>query len=882
MKTDTTSPAKPKFRKDYTLPDFLIETVALEFDLEETAARVQARMSVRRNGAHDRPLVLDGEDLETVAVYVDGVQRQAGQGYQEDKESLTIDELPDRFELRTEVRIRPHENTALSGLYRSSGNFCTQCEANGFRRITWFLDRPDVMATYEVTIRAEHRLCPVLLSNGNRIDEQDLGDGRRQVVWQDPFRKPSYLFALVAGDLHCHAGTFTTASGRDVRCEIWVEPRNHDACEHALQSLQHAMAWDEMAFGREYDLDVYMIVAVGDFNMGAMENKGLNVFNSKYVLARPDTATDADYEAIEAVIGHEYFHNWTGNRITCRDWFQLTLKEGLTVYRDQEFTASRTSPAVKRIDDVRGVWAGQFPEDAGPMAHPIRPESYIEMDNFYTATVYEKGAEVIRMYATLLGTDGFRKGMDLYFERHDGQAVTCDDFRAAMADANGADLAQFERWYSQAGTPILDVREEFDSNERTYTLRFRQVAPMGQDESQFRPMHVPVRMGLLSPEGEALGLQLKGESGVGASERVIELRDAETELCFVDVPGRPIASLLRGYSAPVRLRFERSPSDLALLMAKDTDTFVRWDAGQTMFGDAILALAADQAAGRELGLESHLAEAFRAVLVDPELDGSMRSLMLVLPTESVLEQRMEVIDPDALYAARSFVRRELATACMAELQTVLAGTASAESYRATKEAIDRRRLRATALAYLASADKEAGASLAAAELDNADNMTDTMSSLGCLVQLDVSQRASALEAFYARWKEDPLVLDKWFTLQACSRLPGAVERVQELSRHPDFQLQNPNRARSLVGAFSRANPTGFHDKSGGGYRFLADQVIALDPVNPQVAARLVGAFNAWKRYDPGRQALMRAELERIQAQAGLSKNVSEVVARGLA
>lgn len=881
MKTDVATSPAPKYRKDYRQPDYWIDTVGLDFDLRDGCSSVTARLSMRRNGEHDRPLVLDGEELETLLVQVDGDVREAGSGYSIDGEQLTLGNLPAEFVLTTEVQIKPETNTALSGLYKTSGNYCTQCEAEGFRRITWFLDRPDVMAVYEVSISADTATCPVMLSNGNKVSEESLPSGRHKVVWRDPFKKPSYLFALVAGDLHCHAGTFRTMSGRDVRCEIWVEPRNKDACEHALQSLMHSMTWDEEAFGREYDLDVYMIVAVNDFNMGAMENKGLNVFNSKYVLAKPDTATDSDYEAIESVIGHEYFHNWTGNRITCRDWFQLTLKEGLTVYRDQEFTASRTSPAVKRIDDVGGLRSAQFMEDAGPMAHPIRPESYIEMDNFYTSTVYQKGAEVIRMYQTLLGVDGFRKGTDLYFERHDGQAVACDDFRDAMASSAGRDLEQFENWYLQAGTPILRVESSYDAASQSFELIFRQEAPSGQDAGRFRPMHMPIRMGLLGPDGAPIALHVEGEAGGGELERVIELLQLETRVRFTHVAAEPVASLLRAFSAPVVMRYERPQSDLVHLMAHDTDAFTRWDSAQTLYGDAVLKLALDAGGESDWALDGALVEAFRAVLTDEHLDGSTRALMLTLPGERVLSQAMDVIDPDALYAARTFVRQSLARACSAELDGIYNTTKASGAYVADKGEIDRRRLHGTALFYLAAADEARGSVLAAAELAAADNMTDTMAALACLVGLDVPQRAVALADFYSRWSQDPLVLDKWFTQQACSRLPGAAQRVLDLAGHADFSLGNPNRARALVGAFSQANPTGFHQRDGMGYRFLADQVIALDATNPQIAARFVGGFNSWKRYDAARQALMRAELTRIQSQEGLSKNTSEIVSRAL-
>jgi aminopeptidase N len=880
--TETQAAPQRKYRKDYTPPAFWIERVELSFDLHEDHALVRARLECRRNGEGDAPLVLDGEELETLAVRLDGVELQPGR-YVVEPETLTVPDVPDAFVLETEVRLRPQDNLALSGLYKSSGNFCTQCEAEGFRRITWSLDRPDVMARYTTTITADRASFPVLLSNGNRVEEQQLDDGRQRVVWVDPFPKPCYLFALVAGDLVCKPGSFTTASGRDVRLEIWVEPQNIDACGHALQSLQRAMKWDEEVFGLEYDLDVYMLVAVGDFNMGAMENKGLNLFNSKYVLARPETATDDDYEAIEGVIAHEYFHNWTGNRVTCRDWFQLTLKEGLTVFRDQQFSADMTSAAVKRIDDVRTLRAVQFPEDAGPMAHPIRPESYIEMDNFYTATVYEKGAEVIRMYHTLLGPDGFRRGMDLYFERHDGQAVTCDDFRAAMADANGRDLTQLERWYLQAGTPRLEVQERWDATRGALSLTFCQLAPEGRAEG-FLALHVPVRMGLVGPFGHDVPLELEGEERASdaPTERVLELTELEQTFTFVGLQKCPVSSVLRGASAPLELRLQRSREDLAFLMANDADPFNRWDAGQVLFGDAILHLTQAQMARHDLQLPDVLRDAFRAVLLDETLDGSIKSLMLALPTERVLAQRMDVVDPDALFAAREFVKRELARELRDELEAIYQQHLPSGPYSIDKASIDRRRMQNAALAYLTTQDDPALVELAKDQFDQADNMTDGEAALACLVARDVPQRQAALDAFYARWRRDPLVLDKWFALQASCRLPGAPARVRALAGHADFNLTNPNRARALVATFAGANPTGFHDASGDGYAFVAEQVLALDPRNPQVASRLVGAFNPWRRYDGQRQALARGQLERIRSTDGLSRNVFEIVERALA
>jgi aminopeptidase N len=881
------SSEKPRavYRADYRPPDYRIETADLSFELGEEVTVVEARLGIVRSemlAGDVPPLVLDGEALVLRSVAIDG--RVLGPSeYRLDEETLTIESPPARFELTTRVEIRPQDNTELSGLYKTGGTFCTQCEAHGFRRITFFLDRPDVMARFRVRIAADRARYPMLLSNGNRTEAEDLPDGRHRVCWEDPFPKPSYLFALVAGDLRCHGGSFTTRSGREVRLEIWVEPANVDRCEHALASLERAMQWDEQRFGLEYDLDVYMIVAVNDFNMGAMENKGLNVFNSKYVLARPDTATDDEYEAIEAVIGHEYFHNWTGNRVTCRDWFQLTLKEGLTVFRDQEFSADVRSRPVKRIQDVKTLRSAQFPEDAGPMMHPIRPESYISMDNFYTATVYEKGAEVVRLYDTLLGSEGFRRGMDLYFERHDGQAVTCDDFRSALADANGADLSSLERWYSQAGTPQLDVAWEHDPVARTYALTLRQSYPAADPGDARAPLPIPVRVGLLAADGSELPLRLADdEAGDAPRERVLLLEDAEQRFVFRDVPERPVPSLLRGFSAPVKLRAALEGRELAFLMGHDGDAFNRWEAGQQLATRLLLALALDAAEGRSLTLDPDFSDAFGRVIMDQALDGSLKSLALTLPDERVLGQEQAVIDVDALHAARDFAIGELARVHRPVLAETWERNAGSRPSRNDKTAIDERRLKNTALRYLSRLGDSEWLARVVHQFESADNMTDRQAALSMLVGLDVPQREAALAAFYDDWRTDPLVLDKWFALQAASPLPETPERVRALYQHPDFSLRNPNRVHALVASFAAGNPVRFHDPSGSGYRFLADAALELDPLNPQVAARMVSYFSHWRRYDESRQELMREQLERISALPQLSKDVFENVGRALA
>jgi len=870
-------------RLDYRPPDFWIERVELLFRLERERTRVHARLSGRRNEAANpgrRPLVLDGEGLELHALRLNGSDLVIGE-FEVTDESLIVPEVPDRFELETEVELDPRANTRLSGLYLTNGIYCTQCEAHGFRRITYFLDRPDVMARFSVRIEAERARAPVLLSNGNRVESGNLPDGRHFVRYEDPFKKPSYLFALVAGDLACERDTFRTRSAKNVGLEIWVEPQNLGKCAHALRSLQRAMQWDEELFGREYDLDVYQIVAVNDFNMGAMENKGLNVFNSRYVLADEASATDDDYQAIEGVIAHEYFHNWTGNRVTCRDWFQLTLKEGLTVFRDQQFSADMGSAAVKRIDDVRKLRLAQFAEDAGPMAHPIRPESYVSMDNFYTATVYEKGAEVVRLYHTLLGADGFRRGMDLYFERHDGQAVTCDDFRAAMADANGVDLAQFERWYSTPGTPVLEVHGAHDAGARLYDLTLRQVLPKtGGVEPE--PLHLPVRVALLGPDGRELGLRLSGEyKDQAASTRTLELRERERTFRFVDVPVRPVPSLLRGFSAPVKLRLARPRAELAFLMAHDADPFSRWDAGQQLAKEVLLELVAAQAKGAAPGLAPELVDAFGRILADERLDGSFRALALALPDELTLGQELEPTDPAAIHAARRLAVRTLAAAHRARLLDTYRRLAERAAGGLEAAAIDARRLRNRCLLYLASLEEPETTALALQQFERARNMTDAEAALAALVGVDGKERELALDAFYRRWKHDPLVLDKWFRLQAVAPQPSTFERVLALASHPDFTLRNPNRVRALLGAFAHANPARFHAEDGRPYAFVADKVLALDALNPQLAARMVSAFNSWRRYVAPLRERMRAELERIAAHPGLSKDTGEIVGRAL-
>ena len=874
-------------RSAYRPPDYRIDAVRLDFDLRETETRVRAELEIHREPValgDVPPLVLDGEGLETLSVGVDGRQL-APHEYALRETELELPAPPERFTLTTQVRIHPEANTTLSGLYKSGGSFCTQCEAHGFRRITWFLDRPDVMSRYSVRLEADAERYPVLLSNGNRGESERLADGRHAVRWSDPHPKPCYLFALVAGDLRCVRGQHTTPSGRQVELEIWVEPRNLDRCDHALRSLQRAMRWDEEVFGLEVDLDLYMIVAVDTFNMGAMENKGLNLFNSKYVLARPETATDDEYEAIEAVIGHEYFHNWTGNRVTCRDWFQLTLKEGLTVFRDQQFTADMTSAPLKRIHDVATLRSHQFPEDAGPLAHPIRPEVYIAVDNFYTPTVYEKGAEVIRLYHTLLGAEGFRRGMDLYFERHDGQAVTCDDFRSAMQDANDADLGAFERWYSQAGTPRLEARGRFDAAAQRYHLTLRQQLPETAAATPREPLPIPVRLALLGAEGRELPLRYAGEREPAPGERVLRLEAAEEhfefDLAGTD-PGRtPVPSLLRSFSAPVKLDAGLSREELAFLFARDTDPVSRWDAGQTLAREVLLELASDAAAGRALELPADFEAAMGAVLADPGLDGSLCAAMLELPPLRVLAEEQAPIDFAPLLAAREFARAALARAHRDALEA-LAGAPAPAPYRPDKVQIDARRLRNTALAYLAALEEPAWTARLTEQFESTDNMTDRQAALQLLVHAGGEAAERALAQFHDTWRDDPLVLDKWFSVQALSRRPDSFERVVALTEHVDFAWTNPNRVRALLGAFATGNPARFHAADGAPYALLADAVLRLDPDNPQLAARLLASLNAWRRFAEPQRGAMHEQLERIAATRPLAPDVFEIASRALA
>ena len=870
--------------KDYCPPAFIVDDVNLFFELHPEATRVTCRQQLQRRdrGDTDGHLVLMGEQMQLESVKINDRLLPAA-AYTADEDSLTIMIVPEgQFSLEIVTVIQPVNNTSLEGLYMSNGMFCTQCEAQGFRRITYFLDRPDVMARFSATLVADRTAYPVLLANGNPVASGELVNNRHWVRWEDPHKKPCYLFALVAGQLECLEDRFVTMSGREVSLHIYVEAHDLDKCDHAMHSLKASMRWDEQRFGREYDLDRYMIVAVSHFNMGAMENKGLNIFNTKFVLARPDTATDADYEQIEAVIGHEYFHNWSGNRVTCRDWFQLSLKEGFTVYRDQEFTADQTSRAVKRIHDVNLLRTRQFAEDAGPLSHPVRPESYLEINNFYTLTVYEKGAEVVRMLATLLGDALFRRGTDLFFERFDGQAVTCDDFVACMEEVSGRDLSHFRLWYSQAGTPVLTLSETYDEalGELTLTVVQRTDATPGQADKY--PLHMPLALGLLDADGRDLPVCLAGEAAdtVAAGTRVLELTEAEHCFRLQGLSRRPVLSPLRGFSAPVNLEYEQSDASLLQLFMHDSDGFNRWNAGQRLvtrrfqniYGSCQGHLVADDWAD--------LVAAFRHILQEDTIDAAYQALLLTLPSEDYLALQVEVVDPvrisDFLLALRLLLASSLAP-----VWEQAYGHHQQQAAGQDGVAVGHRRMQNVCLAYLALLETEASRERLSRQYREAINMTDQLAALHGMVNSEHPGRDAALDAFYQQWRQEALVIDKWFALQAGSRVTGTLTHVKQLLAHADFDLRVPNRVRSLIAAFSQANPAQFHAADGSGYHFLGEQVAALDAINPQVAARMAVPLTGWRRYDAARQSIMQTVLQELAAMPTISRDLYEVVSKGL-
>jgi aminopeptidase N len=855
------APAAPAVirREDYRPPDWLVPEIALDFRLDPERTQVRSRLTVQRNGAHDQPLRLDAEAVAVLSVQVNGEEV----AYTYEADILTVPVATGEALVETLVEIGPRANTQLMGLYESGGILCTQCEAEGFRRITPFPDRPDVLSRYRVRMDADKGLYPVLLSNGDPIASGDGEAGRHWAEWHDPFPKPCYLFALVAGDLVANRDSFTTRSGRAVDLGIWVRQADLAKTQHAMDSLKASMKWDEEAYGREYDLAVFNIVAVSDFNFGAMENKGLNIFNSRYILADAETATDADFDAVAGVVAHEYFHNWSGNRITCRDWFQLSLKEGFTVFRDQQFSADMGSEAVKRIEDVRVLRAAQFPEDGGPLAHPVRPESYLEISNFYTATIYNKGAELIRMMHTMLGAKTFRAGTDLYFERHDGEAATCEDFVRAMEDGGGADLSHFRLWYSQAGTPKVTASLDHPPGSGRATLRLKQQVPPTPGQPSKQPMLIPLRIALF---GERSGEKL--------TEQLVVLCGEETEFHFEGIGERPVLSVNRGFSAPVIVETDRTSADLAFLSARDDDPVARYEAMQQL----MLGTLVEAVSGGSPDLET-VVEAVRETLANSALDPAFVAEAVLLPSEAFVGDHMLVVDPDAIRAAREGLRRRLAEALEGQWRDLYAANA-ANRFEYSPAAKGARRLRNVALGYLMASDAEDAPGLAMRQFDEADNMTDRQGALGALTNSHAPEREGALRGFYERYRDDALVLDKWFTVQALSTRDDALDEVEALARHADFTLSNPNRMRALVGAFA-ANQRAFHDASGRGYRFLADTILAVDKLNPQTAARQVPPLGRWRRFDEARQALMRAELERIVATPGLSKDVFEQASKSL-
>lgn len=853
------------YLKDYRPSSFTLDTVNLTFDLYDDHALVTSKMKLIRQ--HEGALHLLGDALELVSIHMNGVELDPS-AYKKDQDDLILEHCPDSLTLDIVTRIRPQDNTELSGLYRSNHLFCTQCEAEGFRRITYFLDRPDVLAKYTTRISADKKHYPILLSNGNLIDSGTSANGRHWVVWNDPFKKPSYLFALVAGDLACVRDEFVTCKGRKVDLRIYVEPGNEDKCAFAMESLKKAMRWDEEVYGREYDLDIFMIVAVSDFNMGAMENKGLNIFNSKYILARPDTATDEDYVGVESVVAHEYFHNWTGNRVTCRDWFQLSLKEGLTVFRDQEFSRDMNSRDVFRITDVDGLRSSQFPEDSSAMAHPVRPESYEEINNFYTATIYSKGAEVIRMQHTLLGKEGFRRGMDLYFERHDGQAVTIDDFVAAMEDANQVDLSQFKLWYSQAGTPVVEVSSKYHNGRLTLTMQ--QHCPRTPDGKDKKPFHIPIRIALFNSRGEQMAID----------KELIELKESKQSVVFEGLSERPVVSVLREFSAPVRLKDELSQEDLLFLLRHETDGYAKWDAAQRLVLNCLASCL--QSSSDSWHIPEALLSAFRHVLLDDSLDTDLRDELLSPPGFEEVAATMELVDVTLIEKVRDYFSKQLGLHLFTELKQVYEKLWHEEGQNKNYEQYQHRGLRNTCLCLMMHANEAATLDLCKQQFAARRTMTDQLASFALLVNCADSQsRTQAIDDFYKQWSKEDLVLDKWFAIQAASKLPGTLEQVRHLLQHPKFNIKNPNKVRAIVGAFCLANHRNFHAMDGSGYVFLREMLVKVDKLNSQIAARLATPFTRWQRYDEPRQVLMKQQLEQL-AKLKLSRDLREVVTKSLA
>ncbi|WP_241610003.1 aminopeptidase N [Rosenbergiella epipactidis] len=863
-----------KYRKDYTAPEFTITDIDLTFHLDEKTTKVVAVSQVKRCDASAKDLLLQGEGLVLVSVKING---DLWQDHAIESGNLRLRNVPEHFTLEIENEIHPDQNSALEGLYKSGEALCTQCEAEGFHHITWYLDRPDVLARFSTTIYADKQRYPYLLSNGNRIDAGELDNGQHWITWQDPFPKPCYLFALVAGDFDVLRDTFTTKSGRDVALEIFVDHGNLDRADWAMTSLKQSMKWDEERFNLEYDLDIFMIVAVDFFNMGAMENKGLNIFNSKYVLAKPETATDKDYLGIEAVIGHEYFHNWSGNRVTCRDWFQLSLKEGLTVFRDQEFSSDLGSRAVNRIDNVRVMRGAQFAEDASPMAHPIRPEQVMEMNNFYTLTVYEKGSEVIRMIHTLLGEEKFQAGIALYFQRHDGSAATCEDFVKAMEDASGIDLTQFRQWYRQSGTPVVTVEDDYDPNSETYTLTVTQETPATADQAEKKPLHIPLAIELYDNEGQVIPLQYKGE----AIDPVLNVTEATQIFVFDKVWFQPTPALLCEFSAPVKLHYQWSDAQLTFLMQHARNAFTRWDAAQSLLAIYLKLNVSRFAQQQPLSVPRHVVDAFRAVLVDESIDPALKAQIFTLPSENEIAEWFEIIHPTAIAAVRTSLLQLFATALVKELKVAYQDNLCAE-YRVEEQDIGKRALKNIALSYLVFADATLGEELVVNQYQAANNMTDALAAISSAVAAQLPAAEQLLTQWDERWYQDGLVMDKWFILQATRPGDHVVDNVRQLLTHRSFTMKNPNRVRSLIGAFCSANPAAFHAEDGSGYQFLVEMLTDLNHRNPQIAARMIEPLIRLKRYDENRQKLMRAALEQLLTLDNLSRDLYEKITKALA
>lgn len=844
------------YLKDYQSPKFAISQVQLDINLNEDITIVTAKLSISGDGT--QPLVLMGEALDLKSVQINGEKIN---NYQRTDQSLTIPSVPKDFVLETIVHIKPQENTALSGLYKSSNIYCTQCEAHGFRRITYYLDRPDVMSKFTVTLHADKKQYPVLLANGNLVAIGSETNDRHYATWEDPFKKPCYLFAMVAGDLVAIEDHFVTMNGRLVTLKVYVERENIEHAAYSMAALKKAMRWDEEAYGREYDLDIYMIVAVNDFNMGAMENKGLNIFNSKYILVSPATATDRDHEAVDMVVGHEYFHNWSGNRVTCRDWFQLSLKEGFTVFREQQFTEHITNSPVSRIENAEMIMTRQFSEDAGPLAHPVRPDSYVEINNFYTVTVYEKGSEVIRMLHTLLGAEKFRAGTDLYFKKFDGQAVTTDDFVAAMQEASGMDLSQFKLWYSQAGTPEITVSENYDAKTKQYTLSLQQRIPDTPGQTNKKPMHIPIQVGLLDSKGRDLPIK----------QPIVSLREAKQDFVFDNITENPKLSILRNFSAPVKIVRDVSLEELAFMFAHDSDNFNRWNAGQKLYEQVFF----------DLNKFDHLLDSFKQVLVDETINLSLRAELLSMPSFTQLIEAKQPADPDVIYKARKHVAQHLAKTLQKEMIQQYKKHVLSGAYTFNAESVAHRRMKNLLLSYILKLPNEEAIAMAVHQYRNSNNMTDTIAVLAALIDVDCAERAELVEDFYSKWSSNPLVVNKWLMIQAIADVGDCLQRVQKLMQHHAFDIKNPNKVYALVGGFCSGNQAHFHAASGAGYKFLADTVITLNSLNPQVAARMLTPLTEWRKFVDNRQILMRSQLQRINDAGSLSPDVYEIVSKSL-